>query len=110
MKVSESRRSARLADQIMRETATLLLTEVQDPRLELVTVSGARLNADMSIVMVFYTVSGDEARRKEVQEALERAAPFLRGQVGRALKLRRAPEMRFKFDEFLEGMVYGHSE
>lgn len=110
MKVSESRRSARLADQIMRETATLLLTEVEDPRLTLVTISGAKLNADMSIVMVLYTVSGDEERRKEVQGALERAAPFLRGQIGRALKLRRAPEMRFKFDEFLEGIVYAKPE
>ena len=62
MKRPASRRSTRLADQITRELATALVEEVRDPRLELVTISGVALNADMSIARVYYTLSGDEAR------------------------------------------------
>lgn len=92
----------------MREVATLLVEEMKDPRLELVTISGARLNADLSLVEVLYTVSGDQERRKEVQAALDHAAGFVRGRLGKALDLRRTPSVRFVFDEFLESQVYGH--
>ena len=62
MKRTPTRRSSRLADQIAREMAIALSEDVKDPRLELVTVSGAALNADMSIARIYYTLSGDEAR------------------------------------------------
>jgi ribosome-binding factor A len=108
MKKTESRRSVRLADQLMREIALMVTEELQDPRLNLVSISGVRLNADMSIAEVLYTVSGDEARRAEVQAALEHAKGYLRTRLGKILKLRYLPDLRFKFDEFLEDMVYGH--
>jgi ribosome-binding factor A len=108
MKKAESRRSVRLADQFMREIALMVTEELQDPRLNLVTISGVRLNVDMSIAEVLYTVSGDEARRKEVQAALDHAKGFIRTRLGKILKLRYLPDLRFRFDEYLEDMVYGH--
>ncbi|OIN98548.1 MAG: ribosome-binding factor A [Desulfovibrionaceae bacterium CG1_02_65_16] len=106
MKSSGSRRSIRLADQILHELALMLLEEVADPRLELVSLSGCKLNADMSIALVSFTVSGDEKRRQEVLDGLNKAKGFLRSGLGRRLKMRALPELRFAHDDFLEDMVY----
>ena len=109
MKASSSRRAVSMGNQVMREVATLLVEEAQDPRLQLVTLSGVRMNANLRIAEIFYTVSGDEAHRKEVQSGLEKASGFLRSQIGRRLKLQFTPELRFIFDDFLEDVVYGKS-
>jgi ribosome-binding factor A len=109
MKASSSRRAVRMGDQIMREVGTLLVEEAQDPRLQLVTLSGVRMNANLRIAEIFYTVSGDKEHRKEVQTGLEKAAGFLRSRVSRNLKLQFSPELRFTFDDFLEDVVYGKS-
>ena len=106
MKSADSRRSIRLADQILRELATLLLEEVQDPRLELVTLSGCKLNADMGIALVSFTVGGGPERRAAALEGLNKAKGFLRSGLGRRLQLRSLPELRFTHDDFLEDMVY----
>ncbi|MEZ7195301.1 30S ribosome-binding factor RbfA [Pseudodesulfovibrio karagichevae] len=109
MKASGSRRAVRMGDQILREIGTLLVEEAADPRLNLVTLSGVRMNANLRIAEIFYTVSGDAEHRKEVQAGLEQATGFLRSRLGRILKLQYTPELRFQFDEFLEDVVYGKS-
>ncbi|MDD4730663.1 MAG: 30S ribosome-binding factor RbfA [Desulfovibrio sp.] len=109
MKTTSSRRSIRLADQIQREIGSLLLEDIQDPRLEMVTISGVRMNRDLRIAEVLYTMSGGDERESEVQEALEHAAGFLRSNLGRRLKLKFIPELRFARDTFLEDMVYAQS-
>ncbi|MEF2230005.1 MAG: 30S ribosome-binding factor RbfA [Pseudodesulfovibrio sp.] len=106
MKASNSRRAVRMGDQILREVGTLLVEEAQDPRLQLVTLSGVRMNSNLRIAEIFYTVSGDAAHRAEVQAGLAKATGFLRSHIGRTLKLQYVPELRFVFDEFLEDMVY----
>ena len=109
MKASSSRRAVRMGDQIMREVGTLLVEEAQDPRLQLVTLSGVRMNANLRIAEIFYTVSGDAEHRAEVQTGLTKATGFLRSRLGRNLKLQYVPELRFVFDDFLEDVVYGKS-
>lgn len=108
MKQGGSRRSNRLGDQIMRELAELLVEEVRDPRLELVSISGVAMNADMSIARVMYTLSGDEKRLADAAKAFEQAKGFLRSSLGKRLRLRYLPDLRFARDEFLEEMVYAH--
>jgi ribosome-binding factor A len=102
-----SRRSYRMADQIMRELATMLAEEIQDPRLELVTISGVRLNSDLSVATVLYTLHGDEARLKAAAGGLNQAKGYMRSLLGRRIKSKFVPELRFQRDEFLETMVYG---
>jgi len=109
MKSSGSRRSVRLGDQILRELATMLLEEVADPRLELVSLTGCKLNADMSIALVSFSVGGGPERRKQALEGLNKARGFLRSGLGRRLDLRSLPDLRFAHDDFLEDMVYGKS-
>ena len=110
MKRTTSRRSERLADLIMREIATILEEECADPRLELVSISGARLNADLSVVEVLYTLNGDAERVAGAGKALDGSRGRLRSLLGSRLKIKFVPELRFVHDTFLEDMVYAQPD
>ena len=90
------RRPARVAHLVQAELARLLLREVKDPRLQHVTVTAVRMSPDLRVANVYVRTLG--AGDAAPLDALRRAAPFLRGEVGRALGLRVTPELRFAHD------------
>jgi ribosome-binding factor A len=104
---SESRRSERLAEEIRRELAEVLENEIQDPRLAWLTLSGVRLNSDLKVAEILYTMSGDPQRIREAKAGLETAKGYLRSALGRRLRMKALPELRFRFDDYLEDMIYG---
>ena len=95
-------RPVRVGDQIRVEIADLLAREVHDPGIGFLTVIHVKVTPDLQQARVYYTTMGDDKARRETQRALERAAPFLRRQLGRRLRLRRIPELQFFFDESIE--------
>lgn len=97
-----SKRLARLSEQIKREIAGLLQTEVRDPRVGPVSVTGVKVAADLMSARVFVRIVGTDAERAESLEGLQAAAPFLRRTLGRMLHVRRVPELRFQEDLSLE--------
>jgi len=110
MRKANTRRAHRLEEELMQELAKIILEKVQDPRLELVTISGVRLNKDYSVAEVLYTHSAMEERSQEVQEGLESANGYIRKLLGNKLKLRYVPELRFRWDKFLEETIYASLE
>jgi ribosome-binding factor A len=92
---------ARVSAHLHETLASLLAQRVRDPRVGSVTITGAQVSGDGSIARVYYSVLGNEAERRQAQQGLESVARFLRGEVGRALQLRSAPELRFEFDASL---------
>lgn len=110
MKQTESRRATRLSDQIARELAEMLARDMADPRLELVTISGVRLNPDMKVARVLYTMAGDAKRQDDAAKAFEQGKGRLRALLGKRLRMKFLPELRFERDAFLEDMVYAHPE
>jgi ribosome-binding factor A len=64
-----------------------------------VTVTRVQVTPDLQHARVYYTSLGDAGARKNTARALERAAGFMRRQIGQRLRLRRAPEIHFEFDE-----------
>lgn len=96
-----SQRTQRLADQIQREIANLIRTEIKDPRLGMVTVSAVKVSPDMGYADIYVTVMGSTLDEKpdESIAVLNAAAGFLRGEVGRAIKTRITPRLRFHYDE-----------
>jgi ribosome-binding factor A len=92
------RRPERVAHLVQSELARLLIREAKDPRLRLVTVTAVKMTPDLRVARVFVRTLDDQADQKHLVRALERAAPFLRGEVGRALGLRVTPELRFAYD------------
>lgn len=101
--MSQGSRPARVADQIRSELATLLAREVHDPGIGFVTLTRVQVSPDLQQARVYYTALGDEPTRRKSARALERAAPFLRRQIGSRLRLRRTPELIFVFDESIAG-------
>lgn len=95
-------RPDRVADQIRAEVAGLLAREVQDPGVGFVTVTRVRVTADLQLARIYYTSLGDDRARRATGQALDRATPFIRRQVGSRLRLRRVPEIQFVFDESIE--------
>jgi ribosome-binding factor A len=100
--MAQGARPDRVADQIRAELASLLSREVKDPGIGFVTITSVRVTADLQLARVHYSVLGDEAARKQTARALDRALPFLRRQIAARLRLRRAPELAFHFDDSLD--------
>jgi ribosome-binding factor A len=92
-----------VADQIRGELAMLLAREVRDPGVGFVTLTRVHVSADLQFARVSYTVLGDPKARASSAKALERAAPFLRRQIGARLRLRRAPDLKFVYDDSIAG-------
>jgi ribosome-binding factor A len=101
--LAQGSRPDRVADQIRGEIAGLLARDVHDPGIGFVTITRVDVTPDLQQARVFYTSLGDEQAQKNSARALERAAPFLRRQIGARLRLRRVPELTFRVDESIAG-------
>lgn len=97
-----SKRLARLNEQLKRELAELIQTELRDPRIGMVSVTAVQVAADLGSARVFVRPLGDEAQRAESLEGLIAASPYLRKLLGQILTIRRIPELRFEADRTLE--------
>jgi ribosome-binding factor A len=96
----DPRRPDRVAEAVREEVATILAEGVRDPRVTgLVTVTGVEMSRDLAVASVFVSIYADDAARTETLEGLKAVAPGLRSRIGRALRLRLAPEIHFKLDE-----------
>ena len=82
------------------EIATFLANDVKDPRIVgIVTVTAVEVSRDLRHAKVFVSVLGSESQRAATFDGLGGVAAHLRGRVGRALRLRVAPEIEFRNDE-----------
>lgn len=106
MRKGTSRRAFRLEEHIKKELSRILIEDIQDPRLELVTISGVRLNSDLTVAEVLYTHASDADKREEAYQGLSSAKGRIRHLLGQSMKQKFVPELRFKWDDFLETMIY----
>ncbi|NLJ91531.1 MAG: 30S ribosome-binding factor RbfA [Aeromonadales bacterium] len=98
----EFSRSRRVGQELQKEIAMILQREIKDERLSMVTVSGVELSRDLSFAKVFVTFLDNEPQRiKEGMKVLKDASGFVRSMVGKAMRLRITPELRFVYDESL---------
>ena len=99
---AQNRRPDQVAETIRQVIAEVLLTELRDPRIGFVTVTGVQVTNDLSVATVQVSVMADPAERDTALEGLKSAAGFLRGRVAKALSTRIIPELRFELDRGLE--------
>ena len=81
----------------------MLSREVHDPGIGFVTLTRVHVSPDLQQARVMYTALGDEKSRANTAKALARVAPFLRRQIGSRLRLKRAPEFKFIYDDSVAG-------
>lgn len=90
-----------MAELIRQEIAGLLVKRVKDPTLHDVTLTEVKVSPDLSVATVYFAAAG-EAEAAVIRAGLERATPFFRREMGRVLKAKRTPVLRFHRDEALE--------
>ncbi|MCT8561008.1 30S ribosome-binding factor RbfA [Glaesserella parasuis] len=103
----EFSRADRVAQELQKEIAIILQREVKDPRIGMVTVSDVEISRDLSYAKVFVTFlfDSDESAVERGLEGLNKASGYIRTLVGKAMRLRIVPELRFVYDQSLvEGM------
>jgi ribosome-binding factor A len=87
-----------MAGRIKQIVATVIETQIKDPRLGMVTITDVRITGDLHDATIFYTVFGDDAERVASAAALESAKGVLRSEVGRQTGVRFTPTLTFTLD------------
>lgn len=91
-----------MSEQIRRELAELIRTELKDPRVGMVSITEVEVTADYSHAKVFFsTLSGSE-NLPVVMSGLQKASGFLRRELGKRISIHTLPQLHFVFDESLE--------
>ncbi|HOO89317.1 MAG TPA: 30S ribosome-binding factor RbfA, partial [Syntrophales bacterium] len=96
------KRADRVADLIKAEISDILLKEVNDPQVREVTVTDVKVTDDLRQAKVFFVRIGENICNEETTKGLQRATGFLRRELGKRLRLRYVPEIKFIFDESFE--------
>ena len=99
-----SRRTERIAEQLKTEIARVLLEEVTDPRVGMVTLTRVDCAPDLSGAIVYWSSieANEDAAIDNIDAGLSSAASFVRGRIARVLPLRRTPRLEFRHDPSLE--------
>jgi ribosome-binding factor A len=95
-------RARRVAEQVQRVLSEMIRREVRDPRAKPLTITHVRVSPDLTHAWVHYSLLDGDLHDPLQLEILRDAARQLRGPLGRALRLRVAPELHFQPDEELE--------
>ena len=101
----EFHRSDRVASQMQREIAELIRTQIKDPELGMVTLSDVELTRDLSVAKLYVSFLGARLTDAQCVKRLAESGPELRHQLGRRMRIRILPELRFVFDDsIMRGM------
>jgi ribosome-binding factor A len=103
--MANPQRLRRVADQIQRELSDILRSELKDPRVGMITLTGVEVSPDFAHAKVFFTSLAEAAQRDEVRAGLKRASGFLRTMLGARLKIHNTPELHFVYDESVESGI-----
>lgn len=98
----EFTRSDRVASQLQKELAELLQMHIKDKRLGMVTISAVEVSRDLAVAKVFVSFLGADETVKECLNTLSHAVPMLRHELGKRMRIRIMPELRFLHDESIE--------
>jgi len=97
-------KSDRLETLIQRVIADEIQNHIKD-KIGFVTITGVHVTNELSFMTVYYSVFGNEKVLKETAETLDRAKGFLKNQIASRVKMRKVPELIFKFDDsYQKGM------
>jgi len=97
-----TQRTDRIDELLRQEIGTLLAREVGDPRIGFATITDVETTPDLRHAKVWVSVIGTPDERAAALQALARAMPFIRRQLGVRLRLRRIPDLHVHADDTLE--------
>ncbi len=101
MKKKGFQRSDRVAEQVRRDLADLIRSELKDPRVGMISLTAVELTPDYAHAKVFYATLNSE-HLEEIERGLKRASGFLRRELGRRIHIHTLPELHFVYDNSIE--------
>ncbi|SDC87647.1 ribosome-binding factor A [Paenibacillus sp. UNCCL117] len=95
-------RVGRVGEQIKKEISQIIQSELKDPRIGFITVTGVDVTNDYSQAKVYLSVLGTDEQREETLKALGRSSGFIRSELGKRIRIRKIPDLQFKFDASID--------
>ena len=95
-------RKDRVAEQVRRELAELIRTELKDPRVGMISITDVEVTADYSHAKVFFSTLAGSEHVPAVLTGLQKASGFLRRELGKRISIHMTPQLHFVFDQSLE--------
>ncbi len=92
-------RAERISVQIQMAITELMNKKMQDPRLEMATISGVELTSDLRIADVYITVFGDKKRIRDAMDGFKKSKGYIKKSIAPKLGLKFMPELRFFHDD-----------
>jgi ribosome-binding factor A len=92
------KRADRVADLIMAEISDIIFKEVKDPRVQALTITSVKVSDDLRNAKIYFVEMGKDECSGEIKAGLNRAAGFIRRELGKKMQLRFVPELMFVHD------------
>ena len=90
-----------LETDVQRVLSDILQNEIKD-KLAFITITGVKITNELSFMYAYYTVYGSEDDIEKTKETLDRANGFIKNQIAKRVKMRKVPELVFKYDSSYE--------
>ena len=100
--MAKEARLRRVSDQIQRELSEIIRTELKDPRVGMITLTGVDVSVDLAHAKVYFTLLGGADTLALAEHGLARAGGFLRSSLARRINTHKVPELHFHHDASVE--------
>ena len=94
-----TKRSKKVACLLKTEISDILRTRIRDPLVGFITITDVILSDDLRMAKIYFSVFGDKTQKENSLKGLERARPFIQGELGSRVRLRYLPILTFYLDE-----------
>ena len=100
------KRGERVSGLIQQVLSDILRKDISDPRLQMTTITGVNMSADLKTARVYFSVSGDKNRVKKASQGFESALGYIKRRLGAEIELRYMPKITFFYDESFDYGAY----
>ena len=96
-------RGERIRKTLIKELSDIILHKVKDPRINgIISITDVELSQDYKYAKIYISIFGESETKQEIMDAIEESGSFIRGELGKRIRLRFTPELRFYLDESVE--------
>jgi ribosome-binding factor A len=96
------KRAERVSDQIKREVSQIIERLLKDPGIGFVTITDVEMTDDLREAKIFYSVLGNEQKKRDTKIALGRATSFIQAEIGKRIRIKHTPIISFQYDKSIE--------
>lgn len=97
-----SRRISRVNEMLKEEISQIIQEDLKDPRIEFVTITSVDVSKDLKYATVFLSILGSDGAKRECLEGLTSAKGHIKSELGKRIRIKFLPDLRFKIDETID--------